>query len=61
VNFIKQLQAEVESAIIRKERTLDSINELSKYLQSNKFWADPTVQVADVLSRLQDIKSAATD
>ena len=61
MNYIKGLQLAVQSVEIKEDRTLDSINELCKYLQSNKFWVDPTVQVADVLNRLMDINACVTD
>ena len=39
----------------------ESITELRAYLQSDKFWSDPTVQVQDVLTRLAEIQSAVLD
>ena len=42
--------------LLEKEKELDEvnnrINELKKYLESPKFYADPTVQVKDVLTWL---------
>jgi SOS response regulatory protein OraA/RecX len=37
----------------------EGIRDLSAYLQSEKFWEDPTVQVCDVLNRLSWLRDAA--
>lgn len=39
--------------------TMEAINELKGYLQSSKFHQDPTVQVQDVLNRLEGILDVA--
>jgi len=38
----------------------DDINDLRAYLLSDKFHADPTVQVSDVLRRLEGVKLYST-
>jgi hypothetical protein len=42
-----------------KAATIEAINELKGYLQSSKFHQDPTVQVQDVLNRLDVILDVA--
>ena len=37
------------------------LSRLGEYLRSDKFWEDPTVQVADVLARLREIEGQEWD
>lgn len=57
MNYIKRL----EEQKIMKDVLLYGIQELQGYLTSSKFHDDTTVQVTDVLNRLQAIKNAAFD
>ena len=58
MNYIKQLQSHKEQLISEKRDGLDALLELQVYLMSAKFWEDSTVQVGDVLDRMQPIKAA---
>ena len=53
MNYIKRLEA--ENAALITERTMYRmlISDMREYLLSNKFHVDPTVQVRDVLYRLE--------
>lgn len=59
MNYIKSLEklnTLKNSQIIMYE---SGLNELVCYLSSSKFWEDTTVQVADVIHRIYEIKSQA--
>jgi len=60
MNYIKklELQNRARSAMIAAMER--EINELRRYLQSEKFYQDRTVQAQDVLNRLDNIIYAAT-
>lgn len=59
MNYIKKLEAKVELATVRQETIQVEITELKRYLTSSKFHQDTTVQVSDVLARLQHVENAA--
>jgi hypothetical protein len=54
VNYIKRLESERAEAVAKVEARDAAIAELRSYLLSSKFHEDPTVQVRDVLTRLED-------
>lgn len=60
-NYIHRLQAEVA----REKRTVaaleQGLRDLRSYLMSPKFHQDTTVQVDDVLRRMAELESYATD
>tara|TARA_R110002020_G_scaffold51820_1_gene146304 strand:+ start:404 stop:703 length:300 start_codon:yes stop_codon:yes gene_type:complete len=63
-NYIKKqgdVRLQLQEEVKMKDTSLDYIDEkmldLIVYLQSEKFYDDPTVQVADVLRRLEPIRS----
>jgi len=61
VNYIKQLQTNVlveQSGVAAYEAGLQ---EIRKYLSSDKFAYDTTVQVSDVLRMLEDTKRGVRD
>lgn len=58
---IDRLRAELD---IREEEIramIKGLDTLQTYLQSEKFWQDPTVQVQDVLCVIQSIREARAD
>ena len=63
-NYLKKqgaVRLQLQDEVIMKDTSLDYIDEkmldLVVYLQSEKFYDDPTVQVADVLRRLEPMRS----
>ena len=63
-NYLKKqgaVQLQLQEEVKMKDTSLDYIDEkmleLIVYLQSPKFYDDPTVQVADVLRRLEPMRS----
>jgi len=56
MNYIKRLQSEVkeQSEAVKAIRT--ELLDLEKYLLSAKFHNDPTVQIQDVLNRIEQAK-----
>ena len=63
-NYIKKqgdVRLQLQEEVKMKDTSLDYIDEkmqeLVIYLQSPKFYDDPTVQVADVLRRLEPMRS----
>ena len=59
MNYIKQLQVDIDARKAEKLELSNGINELKGYLSSSKFWIETTVQVADVLHRLAEIEHNA--
>jgi hypothetical protein len=57
-NYIHQLQMEVRNQHETIEQIREAYQDLLIYLVSPKFHNDTTVQVQDVLNRLQPIRSA---
>ena len=57
-NYIHQLQMAVRFEHDRIIEAHNQLNELISYLYSSKFHNDTTVQVADVLRRLDPVRSA---
>jgi len=45
----------VRNTLAKAKDTRDELMDLYRYLTSDKFFNDPTVQVADVLRRLQPV------
>ena len=61
MNYIKKLEA---SNCAYTEQVLDArdcLENFRAYLQSSKFHEDPTIQVQDVLNRLECIRECLTD
>lgn len=54
-SYIKDLQEENLERARKIESALLSVNELRAYLLSSKFHEDTTVQVRDVLNRLDNV------
>jgi len=54
MNYIKRLESELRESQTALTGLKCGLTDLKSYLQSNKFWTDTTVQVDDVLRRLQD-------
>ena len=55
MNYIQRLQEERNQLITNAKKTEAQLNELRSYLLSPKFHNDTTVQVKDVLRRLEGI------
>ena len=55
-NFIQRLQNENEEYELKRQNALNEIMHMRIYLTSNKFWDDPTIQVKDVLNRIDNIQ-----
>jgi hypothetical protein len=60
MNYIAMLREQSAQAARRAQKAMEEVTDLRAYLQSPKFHDDPTVQVADVLHRLQYIADAIT-
>jgi len=58
MNYIKQLQADVIRLKAQVEDANDAVVDLRSYLFSDKFSNDTTVQVTDVLNRLNPVSRA---
>ena len=58
MNYIHRLQAEVAELKADKAVADKVLTSLVGYLTSSKFYDDPTVQVADVLRRIEDARTA---
>jgi len=58
-NYIKTMQRDVAMAEAAVEEYENGISEIVGYLTSRKFDAEPTVQVRDVIARLQEVRSRA--
>ena len=48
MNYIKQLQVDIDARKAEKLELSNGINELKGYLSSSKFWIETTVQVVDL-------------
>jgi len=55
--YIKQLQEDNKTLNRNEQNLLAGLEEIKRYLSSEKFYIDTTVQVRDVLYRLEEIKS----
>lgn len=60
MNYIKQLQMQIEEHEEYIRRINEGIVDLQMYLMTEKFWNDTTVQVQDVINRLADVRSNAS-
>jgi len=60
MNYIKQMQENVEDLKKTNAEQCEVINEFLHYLGSSKFWNDPTIQVSEVQQMLVNIKMALT-
>jgi hypothetical protein len=58
MNHIQHLTVQRDEALAEKRDALQLLIDLQAYLQSPKFHDDPTVQCADVMRRLAEIKHA---
>ena len=61
MNYIKRLQVIADARAEQIADCNDNLNYLLAYLQSDKFHKEPTVQVQDVLNRLQSLKYSLSD
>jgi hypothetical protein len=59
MNYFIQNKIESAGEKIKGQQLTLGINDLKVYLLSEKFWKDTTVQVSDVLRRLDEIMSNA--
>lgn len=59
MNYINRLQSELAQETARVEALELGMQDLRAYLQSPKFWEDHSVNVTDVLLRLDEIWFAA--
>lgn len=61
MNHIKRLAHDLDRMRTAIEVYDEGINDLVRYLSSEKFKLDPTVQVRDVLSRIAAARFSVTD
>ena len=61
MNHIKKLEVVAASYTEQILDARDSLNNLRAYLQSEKFHTDPTVQVQDVLNRLECLRECLSE
>ena len=61
MNYIKKLEQKVRARGAMVAAMENEINDMRRYLTSDKFRVDPTVQVQDVLNRLANVTYAAVD
>jgi predicted component of type VI protein secretion system len=61
MNHIKKLEVVAASYTEQILDARDSLNNLRAYLQSSKFHTDTTVQVQDVLNRLECIRECLSE
>ena len=57
MNYIKRLEHDNTDLEMQVHEALTITRDLVKYLNSDKFWVDTTVQSRDVLARIQPIIS----
>ena len=57
-NYIRTLQSRVEQLEADKAEALEGLNELHRYLTSEKFYADPSVNVSDIFLRMEPVRTA---
>ncbi len=53
MNYIKRIEAENQEVRAREVQNAAVLQEILRYLMSSKFYQDPTVQVRDVLTRME--------
>ena len=58
MNYIKRLQEQKTQLCDEKVAGLDALHDLYRYLQSEKFHTDTTVQISDVFARLEPVRKA---
>ena len=61
MNYIQTLQAELAAEVARTDSLDRGMVSLRTHLMSEKFRTDTTIQVADVMNWLRDIKMVAQD
>ena len=61
MNYIKQLEQEKLILSAATQAALVGLADMMAYLQSDKFHNDPTVQVQDVINRINEIRNAIID
>jgi hypothetical protein len=57
MNHIHALQLQNEALTKKMDNAMTEIFYLQRYLLSTKFYTDTTVQVSDVLNRIEDIRN----
>lgn len=58
MRYIEQLQHDKKELTEQLIKANEALADIQVYLLSNKFWQDTTVQVRDILNRLEQLKSA---
>ena len=61
MNHIKKLEVVAASYTEQILDARDCLNNLRAYLQSDKFHNDPTIQVQDVLNRLEPLRECLSE
>jgi hypothetical protein len=61
MNYIKRIELDAKKSESEVQSLRDGLIDLMSYLTSSKFKVDPTVQVKDVLTRIQQILFEGTD
>ena len=61
MNYIKRLENENKEVRVELCGLRCGLSDLKSYLQSSKFWNDTTVQVNDVLLRLEEAERKSMD
>ena len=61
MNYIKKLEVNNCAYTEQVLDARDNLDNLRAYLQSSKFHEDPTIQVQDVLNRLESLRECLTD
>ena len=57
MNYIKRLEADNKDLRDLDTNKMEAINDILMYLASPKFDQDTTVQVSDIVARLQHVRS----
>jgi hypothetical protein len=61
MNYIKKLEVATAAHTEQVMDARDSLENFRAYLQSSKFHTDPTIQVQDVLNRLECLRECLTE
>ena len=61
MNYIHQLQQQVKELEQMRSEADQLVTEFRVYLESNKFWEDTTIEVADVQRRLMPLRHLLLD
>lgn len=61
MNYIQQLEQDKLVLTAATQSALIGLADLMAYMHSDKFQTDPTVQVQDVVNRINEIRTAIYD